>query len=80
VWHDLVGISQKSLKMARAFAQTRQVWTDALREYKSEVEAKSFPTHENSWSMDASESARFKERFEEHHPKSISSIDPFGDD
>jgi len=80
VWHDLVGISQKSLKMARAFAQTRTIWMDALREYKREVEAKSFPTHENSWSMDDNESARFKEWFEEHHPKSINNADPFTDD
>jgi len=51
VWHDLVGISQKNLKMARAFAQTRTIWMDALREYKQEVEARAFPNEENLWHM-----------------------------
>lgn len=59
VWHDLVGISQKSLKMAKAYAQTREIWMDALREYKREVEEKAFPTSENAWSMDAEEMTRF---------------------
>ncbi|BCM90939.1 3-methyl-2-oxobutanoate hydroxymethyltransferase [Abditibacteriota bacterium] len=61
VWHDLVGISAKSLKMARAYAQTRQIWTEALQEYKRDVESKAFPTEQNSWSMSPEELEKWRE-------------------
>ena len=51
VWHDLVGISAHNFKMARAFAQTRDIWTSALQEYKAEVEKRAFPGAENAWPM-----------------------------
>lgn len=51
VWHDLVGITARNFKFARAFAQTREIWTNALRNYHAEVEAKTFPAPENGWRM-----------------------------
>jgi len=80
VWHDLVGISEKNLKMARAFAQTRAIWTEALREYKREVEEKSFPTSENSWSMNAEEAARFESATDGPNWSGFDDSDPFADD
>ncbi len=61
VWHDLLGISSKTLKMARAFAQTRQIWTEALQEYKHEVETKTFPSEKNSWNMPSEELEKWRE-------------------
>lgn len=51
VWHDLVGITAKPFKFARSFASTREVWTQALQEFKAEVESKGFPTAQNMWEM-----------------------------
>lgn len=61
VWHDLVGISAKTFKMARAYTQTRQIWTQAIQEYKRDVETKVFPTEGNSWSMAPEELEKWRE-------------------
>ncbi|HEX9998420.1 MAG TPA: 3-methyl-2-oxobutanoate hydroxymethyltransferase [Abditibacterium sp.] len=62
VWHDLVGISAKNFKMARAFAQTRAVWTTALQEYKGAVENREFPGDENGWKMAPEQSETWAKR------------------
>ncbi|RYX82699.1 3-methyl-2-oxobutanoate hydroxymethyltransferase [bacterium] len=81
VWHDLVGISAKSLKMARAYAQTRQLWTEALQEYKSDVESKAFPTADNGWVMDPEELKLWQDEGlvvnEEYYDESLLTIEPF---
>ncbi len=51
VWHDLVGITAKPFKMARAFASTRETWLGAVRSYCSEVELSQFPAAQNGWEM-----------------------------
>lgn len=55
VWHDLVGITAKPFKMARAFASTRESWVGAIKSYCSEVELAQFPTAQNGWEMTAEE-------------------------
>ncbi|RYG75135.1 3-methyl-2-oxobutanoate hydroxymethyltransferase [bacterium] len=55
VWHDLVGITEKPFKFSKAFGATRQVWAQALQDFKNEVENRSFPTADNSWNMTAEE-------------------------
>jgi 3-methyl-2-oxobutanoate hydroxymethyltransferase len=59
VWHDLVGITEKPFKFARAFASTRQVWAQALEEFKTVVETRAFPTSDNSWEMTPDEAANW---------------------
>ncbi|PQV64249.1 ketopantoate hydroxymethyltransferase [Abditibacterium utsteinense] len=56
VWHDLVGITAKPFKMARAFASTREIWTSAIQSYCAEIEAAQFPTAQNGWEMSEEES------------------------
>jgi 3-methyl-2-oxobutanoate hydroxymethyltransferase len=51
VWHDIVGLTENSFKFTRAYAQTRQIWTQAVQEYRSEVENRVFPTPDHSWRM-----------------------------
>lgn len=79
VWHDLLGISPKTFKMAKAYAQTRQLWTEALQNYKREVEDKAFPTHENSWAMDARESSNLDDIITRELGIWDGTIDPFED-
>ncbi len=67
VWHDLVGISAQTLKMARAYAQTRQIWTQALQEYKRDVEGSVFPTSDNAWTMTPEEADKFAHGIEQGH-------------
>ena len=62
VWHDLLGISAKTLKMAKAYAQTRQIWTQALQQYKREVEEKAFPTELNTWQMAPEELEKWRSK------------------
>lgn len=61
VWHDLVGISARNFKFARAFAATRQMWSDAIGDYCAAVESKSFPAAENGWEMSEPEAQKLAE-------------------
>lgn len=49
VFHDLVGLSESVFKHAKAFAQGRQIFLDAVAEYTSEVRERKFPTEDNSF-------------------------------
>ena len=84
VWHDLVGISAKTLKMARAYAQTRQIWMQALQEYKHDVEESVFPTASNAWTMEPEEADKFWRRTDEKHQYTLdeyhADFDDFADD
>lgn len=83
VWHDLVGISAKTLKMARAYAQTRSLWLEALTQYKGDVEARSFPAMENGWATAPEVTDEFKKRLDAmFDPQSgqFSEHDPFADE
>ncbi len=81
VWHDLVGISGKTLKMAKAYAHTRQIWTDALRDYQRDVEEKVFPAEDNSWLMAPEEFRTFDELTERGWVEDdFDNSDPFADE
>ena len=77
VWHDLVGITAQPFKMARAFASTREIWTDAIRDYCSQVALSEFPTPQNGWEMSAEEAAAWRRELES--PR-FDDSDPFADD
>lgn len=81
VWHDLLGISSKTLKMAKAYAQTRQIWMEALNQYKREVEEKAFPTSENGWNMNPEELEQWRDEGivvnEEYFDEPFVTVEPF---
>jgi 3-methyl-2-oxobutanoate hydroxymethyltransferase len=70
VWHDLVGISAKQFKLGRAFAPTREIWTQALHNFQSEVENRTFPTPENGWTMPSEARAEWEKRRAERDEES----------
>ncbi|MBT4976182.1 MAG: 3-methyl-2-oxobutanoate hydroxymethyltransferase [Gemmatimonadetes bacterium] len=45
--HDLVGLNEEDLILAKAYGQTRQVWLDIFSTYRREVAEGLFPTAEN---------------------------------
>lgn len=47
VFHDIVGLGERSFKHARAFATLRETTASALRCYKNEVEQRNFPAEDN---------------------------------
>ena len=49
VFHDVVGLSEKSYKHARAFVQARALLSQGLTEYVIAVREGRFPTEENSF-------------------------------
>lgn len=60
VWNDLVGLTPKVLKLSRAWADTRGVWSQAMRAYIEEVSTGSFPAEENAWNMIPSEQEQWE--------------------
>lgn len=52
VLHDILGLSEKILKLAKRYANLRETIEKALQEYKEDVKNKRFPTvEEHSFSM-----------------------------
>lgn len=49
VFHDVMGLTQKSFKHAKNYTNTYQSFSDAVHTYASEVRNKQFPTSENSF-------------------------------
>lgn len=49
VFHDLLGLSEKQFKHAKAFANGREIFAQALRDYTQSVRDKSFPTEDNAF-------------------------------
>ena len=45
--HDLVGLNEEDLVLAKAYGQTRQSWLEIFSAYRQEVEEGRFPTAEN---------------------------------
>ncbi len=78
VWHDLVGITEKPFKMARAFASTRENWLGAIKNYCSEVESSQFPTAQNGWDMSVEEAEIWRQKRAED--EAFQNADPFADD
>lgn len=49
VFHDVVGLSEKNYKHARAFVQARALMSQGLSDYVKAVKDGTFPTEENSF-------------------------------
>ena len=53
VLHDILGLGTRQPRHARRFAELNAVTLDALRAYKEEVTARSFPTADHTTEADA---------------------------
>ena len=49
VLHDLLGLSERSFTFAKAYSNLRQISVNAVTEYVSDVQARRFPDHTNSF-------------------------------
>jgi len=49
VWHDVLGLSAKQYKHAKAFVAGRELFTDAIGRYAGDVREGKFPGEENSF-------------------------------
>ncbi|MBW3638030.1 MAG: 3-methyl-2-oxobutanoate hydroxymethyltransferase [Armatimonadetes bacterium] len=65
VWNDVVGLSPQTFKLAKAWANTRQIWLEAAQNYVGEVQNGSFPAPENGWNMNDEERAKFSASHDE---------------
>ncbi len=51
VFHDVVGLSERRLKLAKRYAELSEIIGNALKAYREDVKQKRFPTREHSFSM-----------------------------
>ncbi len=51
VFHDIVGLTPRTFRHARAYANIREVTAAALKEYKEDVESRRFPADEHVWHL-----------------------------
>jgi len=51
VFHDVVGLSQQKLKLAKRYAELSAIIEQALRKFHEDVKQKRFPTMDHSFSM-----------------------------
>ncbi len=61
VLHDALGLSTFSRKIAKRYAEARQIVLDAARQYRDDVVAGRFPTESNAFSFDRDELAHLEE-------------------
>ncbi|MDF2440292.1 MAG: 3-methyl-2-oxobutanoate hydroxymethyltransferase [Abditibacteriota bacterium] len=61
VWHDLVGLSPQSLRFSKAFAQAREVLSQAAVQYVQEVHSREFPAVQHGWNLSDDERAAWNE-------------------
>ncbi|MGQ9855690.1 MAG: 3-methyl-2-oxobutanoate hydroxymethyltransferase [Fervidobacterium sp.] len=47
VFHDVVGLSTMNFKFAKRYANTYEIMSEAIKNYKNEVKSRTFPTQEN---------------------------------
>ena len=59
--HDLVGLNEKDLVLAKAYGQTHQTWLAIFNTYRREVAEGLFPTAENVAHMDPDKLAKLDE-------------------
>ena len=59
--HDLVGLNEEDLVLAKAYGQTRQSWLEIFSAYRQEVEEGRFPTAANVAHMDPEKRAKLDE-------------------
>lgn len=65
VWHDILGLFDKSPRHAKRFAEVGNLIEEALRTYREEVEAGTFPTRANASTIAAGTLAEALKGFEE---------------
>lgn len=65
VWHDILGLFEKSPRHAKRFAEVGNLIEEALRTYRQEVEAGTFPTRANASTIAAGTLAEALKGFEE---------------
>lgn len=65
VWHDILGLFEKSPRHAKRFAEAGALIEAALRNYREEVEAGTFPTRTNASTIAAGTLAEALKGFEE---------------
>jgi len=52
VWHDILGLSERTFKHTKRYAELREVILNALRQYADEVRQRQFPTPAQSFEVD----------------------------
>ena len=52
MWHDILGLSERSFKHTKRYAELREVILNALRQYADEVRLRQFPTPAQSFEVD----------------------------
>jgi len=65
VWHDILGLFEKSPRHAKRFAEAGALIEEALRSYREEVEAGTFPARTNASTIAAGTLAEALKGFEE---------------
>ncbi len=65
VWHDILGLFEKSPRHAKRFAEAGTLIEEALRSYREEVEAGTFPARTNASTIAAGTLAEALKGFEE---------------
>ncbi len=65
VWHDILGLFEKSPRHAKRYAEAGALIEEALRNYREEVEAGTFPTRTNASTIAAGTLAEALKGFEE---------------
>lgn len=51
VWHDAVGLTARPFRLAKSFANTAQLWNEAIGAYVTQVQTREFPAPDNGWEM-----------------------------
>jgi 3-methyl-2-oxobutanoate hydroxymethyltransferase len=64
VWHDILGLFEKSPRHAKRFVEAGTLIENALRTYREEVEAGTFPTRANASTIPAAALAEALKGFE----------------
>jgi len=64
--HDLVGLNEEELVLAKAYGQMRQTWAEIFKTYRQEVAEGRFPTAENVAHMDPEKREKLVQSFKEN--------------
>ena len=55
VWHDAVGLTPRPFRFSKNFAETAHLWHEAIGDYVSQVQTRTFPAPQNGWEMSEAE-------------------------
>ena len=51
VWNDAMGLTPRNFRFAKSFADTANLWQEAIGAYVTQVQTRSFPAPEHGWEM-----------------------------